>query len=801
MKLSFHSIIFKTLLSLFLSSSLFIGFIGFTTKESFSKAFISLIHEDISSIKSNIAPSIALNLSYNFIDSIDDISHAQLTNEKILLIRIESKFLQKSMQFSNVPVELEQLSRDGHFISSSQLIDPATNENIGQLTLVYSNKSYKDYMKKFYEWFSLGLLLFVSSMFGVGYFLYSSLKSLNILALSFNNFDPSHPKEFTIKLHTKDEVSIISQSANNMTKRLIDYISKIENLSELIKHKEAHLKDAQRMAKVGSFDYDVVNNTLHLSDEYYRILGIKLSTTLSWKEFLKFISLNDYQHILHNIEYAIKNGSRFNVTYSILIKGKEERYIQTKGKVRKKEDGSVKLTAVSLDITNDVENQKTIDKLAYYDALTGLANRTLLKDRMYKAIQNAKRNNEQLAVLFLDLDHFKLINDTLGHSVGDELLIFVSQLLHKQIRESDTLSRFGGDEFVILISSIKDKIAAEEVAKKIVDVLQQKHDIATHQLYITSSVGISLYPKDGITADELIRNADTAMYEAKNDGRNKYKIYSQNMGNFIDKQLNLEQDLMEAVKSVHQIEVYYQAKINTKNKEIYGAEALVRWRHPTKGLIFPDQFIYIAESTGLMIEMGNLIIEQSIQHIKEFNKLGFSHLKIAINLSARQFQDSNLVSFISIMLNKYQINPSQIEFEITESVSMSNMNNTLRILQELKALGTSIAIDDFGTGHSSLAYLKKFPINILKVDQSFVFGIIDNEDDKILTQTVISMAHSLGLKTVAEGVETKEHVEILEKLGCDYLQGYFYSKPIAKKDFIDLLQKYKTDIIPLKINN
>lgn len=788
MKLSFNSIVFKTLFSLFLSSSIFIGFIGISTKESFSKAFIALIQEDISSIQSNIAPSIALNLSYNLKDSINEIADAQLTNKKILLIKIESKASPKMMQFSNSPLSLKKLVSNGNFTANSQLIDPATNEKIGKLTLVYSNKGYKAYMKKFYIWFSFGLLLFVASMFGVGYFLYSSLKGLNLLALSFNNFNPDHPTKFTVNINTKDEISIISQSANNMTKKLLDYINKIQNLSELIKQNETHLKDAQRMAKVGSFDYDAVNNTLQLSDEYFRMLGIKLSTEISWEKFLNFISPNDYQRIIYDIAYALENGSRFNITYSIFTNNKQEKYIQTRGKVRKKDTGSIKITAVSLDITSDVKNKKTIEKLAYYDALTGLANRILLKDRINKAIQNAKRHNEQLAVLFLDLDHFKLINDTLGHSVGDELLVFISELLHKQIRESDTLSRLGGDEFVILISSIKDEIVIAEITQKIINVLQQKHNIGTHQLYITSSIGVALFPKDGATADALIRNADTAMYAAKNGGRNGYKLYSQEMGNFIDKQLNLEQDLMDAVKSKNQIEVFYQAKIDTKSKEIYGAEALVRWRHPEKGLIFPDNFIYIAESTGLMIDMGNLIIEQSLEHIKEFNKLGFSHLKIAINLSARQFQDTNLVSFISAMLEKYQIAPSQIEFEITETVSMTNMNNTLRILQELKALGTSIAIDDFGTGHSSLAYLKKFPINILKVDQSFVFGIINNEDDKILTQTVISMAHSLGLKTVAEGVETEQHVEILEELGCDYLQGYFYSKPITKNDFIRLLQ-------------
>lgn len=443
-----------------------------------------------------------------------------------------------------------------------------------------------------------------------------------------------------------------------------------------------------------------------------------------------------------------------------------------------------------MDITADIENKKIIEKLTYYDALTGLANRVLLKDRMAQSIQIANRNSKKAAVIFLDLDHFKLINDTLGHSVGDDLLIYIAKLLKEQLRASDTLSRLGGDEFVILLPSIENETDIYNVVKKIQTALQIKHTINTHQLYITSSIGFSIYPEHGDNCDTLIRNADTAMYEAKNSGRNKYQIYSQNMGNYIDKQLNLEQDLMDAVKSKSQIEVYYQAKVDAQSKIIKGAEALVRWNHPTKGLIFPDDFIYIAESTGLMIELGNIITEEAIATIQELNQQNILGLKIAINLSARQFQDSNLVPFISSMLEKYSIDPAQVEFEITETISMSNMNNTLRILSELRAIGVSIAIDDFGTGHSSLAYLKKFPIDTLKIDQSFVMGIVDDEEDRVIVQTIISMAHSLEVKTVAEGVETLEHVTMLQNMECDLLQGYFYSKPISKKDFFNYLENY-----------
>jgi diguanylate cyclase (GGDEF)-like protein len=545
------------------------------------------------------------------------------------------------------------------------------------------------------------------------------------------------------------------------------------------------------MARVGSFEYNVNTNSFSLSDEYYRILGTKLNTTFTWDVFLALISHDDYIRVTNIFNKAIHTGSQFSIKYMLTLHNKKEIHILTKGKVRKKKDGSVKMTAISMDITKDVKSQKMIEKLAYFDALTGLANRTLLQDRMFKALQTAERKNEKLGVVFLDLDHFKLINDTLGHSVGDKLLIHISEILKNQIRESDTLARLGGDEFLILLPSIKNIKDVETFAAKIQTSLEKKHDIGIHQLYITSSIGVAVYPDHGDNCDELIRNADTAMYEAKNDGRNKFKIYSQSMGNYVDKQLNLEQDLTEAVKGGKEIEVYYQAKIDATTKRVSGAEALVRWNHPKNGLIYPDDFIYMAESTGLMIELGNIIMKQSIAMVKELNNLGFSEQKMAINLSARQFQDANLVPYISETLSLYDVDPSQVEFEITETISMTNMANTLRILNELQEIGVSIAIDDFGTGHSSLSYLKRFPIDTLKIDKSFVMGIVEDEEDKVIAQTIITLAHSLGLKTVAEGVETKEHVQMLQEMGCDILQGYYYSKPIDKNTFKQFLQEYK----------
>jgi diguanylate cyclase (GGDEF)-like protein len=793
MKFNFHSIAFRTIAYIFSFSLLFILFISLSAKSIFSNAYIDLEKEKINIIVNAIKPSIAINLSYGFEDGIDEVLNKTLENSNVLLLEVQNHEKNDTKTFTNSKNTIDNYRANNQLIKDIELLDPATQELLGKLTIVYSKDAYEKYMKDFYKWLSFGIFLFFVAVILLLSFLYKSLSRLTLLDNSLKKFDPKKPKKLNLTASSKDEISSISNSANLMIKNIILFLDSLKSLNAELSQSQDHLKDAQRMAKVGSWNYDLLTKEFSLSDEYYRMLGVNLHNEITWRNFLEFIHKDDYERVIHIINLAIEKGSEFEIKYTIVLTNQKVLHIQTKGKVRKKQSGLIKITGISMDITNEVENKKIIEQLAYYDPLTGLANRTLLNDRMLKSLQQAKRSQEQLAVIFLDLDHFKLINDTLGHSVGDELLIYISQLLQKQIREADTLSRLGGDEFVILLPNIKESADATSIAKKIQKALQVKHHIGTHELYITSSIGVSIYPQDGEDSDTLIRNADTAMYEAKNDGRNKFKIYAQSMGNFIDKQLHLEQDLADAVKGKREIEVFFQAKIDAQTEKISGAEALVRWRHPTKGLIFPDDFIYMAESTGLMIELGNLITESSIAYIKELNELGYYDLKIAINLSARQFQDSSLVPFISQMLQKYKVDSSQVEFEITESISMKNMTATLRILSELKALGVSIAIDDFGTGHSSLAYLKKFPIDTLKIDKSFVMDIIDDEEDRVIAQTIISMAHSLGMKTVAEGVETKEHVKMLQNMECNILQGYFYSKAITKDAFTAFLKEYKTN--------
>lgn len=792
MKINYNSIIFKTFSILIASSAIFIIFISFSSKYIFSKAYLSVEKEKIETISSNISPQISLNISYGFDKALDEIlSNAIKEYPQLMSIEVESNYLMKPLNL--VKENQKNLNfnlHDNNFIKHTILKDPTTNEEMGKLTIIYSDESYKKYMNDFYIWFLSGISLFISLMIILAYYLYKSFKRLSNLAISLKTFDPSQPKELCIKNKSNDEITSISNSAKTMIDNIIKFLNNEQRLNIELSQNKKHLEDAQRLAKVGSWEFDIDNNKLKLSDEIYRILGIDLRTKLSYKDIFKLIDKENINYVKNIFFDAIKNGSNFDFKYPIKTKDKNV-ILHTVGKVRKKINGSTKITAVSMDVTESEENKNTIEKLAFYDPLTNLPNRTLLKDRIHKAIQIAKRERTKMAVLFLDLDHFKLINDTLGHSVGDDILIYISKLLRDSIRESDTLSRLGGDEFVILIPDIDSINNIENICIKIQKILEGQHIVGSHQLYITSSIGVSVYPDNAKGMNDLITNADTAMYDAKQAGRNNYKIYSNDMGNYISRQMNIEQDLKESLENGGiGLEVYYQPKIDTANNYICGAEALIRWNHPEKGIVYPDEFIGVAESTGIILDLGKWIIEDCIKQIKLFNTLGFIDIKIAINLSPRQFQDKSLLEFVSITLHRYGIKAEQLEFEITETLSMENLDNTLRIINDFKDIGITIAIDDFGTGHSSLSYLKKFPINTLKIDQSFVFDMLENESDRVIVQTIISMAHSLGFIAVAEGVETHDHVNILKNMDCDQLQGYYYSKPIPADKFINFLKDY-----------
>ena len=428
------------------------------------------------------------------------------------------------------------------------------------------------------------------------------------------------------------------------------------------------------------------------------------------------------------------------------------------------------------DITEMKDSQKRMERMAFYDTLTDLANRRLFYDRLAQAIEHSKRNGTLAALLYLDLDQFKRVNDTLGHEIGDVLLQEIATRLCDCVRKEDTVGRPGGDEFTILLYDIRTPTDASLVAEKILRRLREPLTISGHQLVITPSLGIAIIPEDGMEPNLLMKNSDLAMYRAKDNGRNNYQFYSEEMNTDAVTRLRTEYELRRALEN-HEFELYYQPKVRLTDQKIVGVECLIRWQHPERGLLGPIEFINVAEETGAIVEIGTWIIEEACAAGRTLCEAAGWDVQIAINISPRQFRDPNLVATIRRSMRETGLNPHNLEIEITETMLMGDIEAANETVHRLHDLGVGLAIDDFGTGYSSLSYLKKFPIDTVKVDRSFVMDIPESSDDKAITSAVIAMAHRLNMQVVAEGVETKDQLDFLLREGCDFAQGYLFSKP------------------------
>ena len=432
--------------------------------------------------------------------------------------------------------------------------------------------------------------------------------------------------------------------------------------------------------------------------------------------------------------------------------------------------------------------------LAHHDFLTDLPNRMLLSDRVANAIALARRHGKQCAVLFLDLDRFKHINDSLGHPIGDELLQSVAQRVVAWVRGSDTVSRQGGDEFVVLLSEIEHAEDAARSAEKILLALAAPHSIAEKELHITASIGISVYPEDGRDAETLIRCADTAMYHAKNKGRNNYQFFTEDMNVRAVERQFLEGSLRRALTR-REFVLHYQPKINLETEAITGVEALIRWRHPERGLIPPALFVPIAEDCGLIVPIGRWVLHEACRQAQTWIDAGLPPLPVAVNISALEFQSKDFLESVRAILKKTRLNPRYLELELTESVLMQDAESTAPALVALKAIGVGLAIDDFGTGYSSLSYLRQFPIDTLKIDQSFVREITARSLDDTIVSAIISMGKALNQRVVAEGIETGEQFAFLQRQHCGEGQGYHFSRPVSAEEFVTFL-KTKQELIP-----
>lgn len=456
--------------------------------------------------------------------------------------------------------------------------------------------------------------------------------------------------------------------------------------------------------------------------------------------------------------------------------------------IRNRQDEIIGAVLVFHDVSEKRSMLKQMIHQAYHDPLTGLPNRVLFNDRLSLAIAQAHRNNEMLAVLFLDLDRFKQVNDMMGHAKGDILLKDVSEKIAECIRETDTVARLGGDEFTVLLPCVRHAQDAAKVAHKIIEMLDQSWRIDNQEFHITASLGIALYPNDGQDPEALLKHADTAMYRAKDKGKNNYQLYTQAMNTKIMERIKMESDLRQALKR-EEFRVFYQPQVNSGTGQITGVEALVRWCHPERGLMLPAEFIPLAEETGLIVPMGEWVLRTACAKNKRWQDEGLQPARVTVNISACQFEQQNLVGTIQKILEMTGLEAKWLELEITESALMKDVDSAIRTLNELKTMGVRISIDDFGTGYSSLNYLKRFPIHTLKIDRSFVKDIISNPEDVAIVSTVIAMAQNLNLQVIAEGVETEEQLAFLEQRKCIEMQGFLFSKPLPTEEIEVLLRR------------
>ena len=581
----------------------------------------------------------------------------------------------------------------------------------------------------------------------------------------------------------------------------VRYILRAAEAFESLVENQVLFAAAQSVAHLGSWRWDFSDETARWSDETFRIFGYEPHEIQpELRALMQRIHREDKAAIAAGIVGLRRHGAPMDMTSRLVLPDGSLRYIHVNAEVVRNDGGlPVQAFGVIQDITENKTAEERIQRLASYDRLTQLPNRQHFIERVDQALAQARAACKMLAVLSLDLDQFKRINDTLGHTVGDLLLVAVTQRLRDTVRSRDAvtrigglpddtnLARLGGDEFCVLVTDIGQFQDAAKVARRIIAALQRPLDVDGRELFVTASVGIALYPLDGDGAHMLIKNADAAMYFAKNQGRNNYQFYSKEMNSRALERLAIESKLRRSIER-GEFELHYQPKLDLRTNRITGVEALVRWRHPEMGLVPPLDFIPIAEESGLIIPIGEWVLQEAARQTRAWHVEGLPPINVAINIASPHFQQPGFLEHIAQVLKSTGLDARFLELEVTESMLMDDRTATLATLTALKAMGLKVSIDDFGTGYSSLAYLKRFPVNALKVDRSFVKDMPEADDDAAITSAIIAMAHSLRLEVIAEGVETPAQLAFLRERGCDYAQGYLISRPIPGPELVALLR-------------
>lgn len=565
--------------------------------------------------------------------------------------------------------------------------------------------------------------------------------------------------------------------------------------------------DSQLLQKARAFEY--ANEALFITDAANRIIAVN-------RAFTHMTGYAPHDVIGQNPRVLASGQTSPDVYYDMWLALEKNDFWQ--GEVwDRRRDGSTYPKHLTISVVrnaaHEVENyiasfsditerKQVADRmfhLAHHDALTGLLNRTALEVQLQNALVYAQREKHQVGVLLIDLDNFKQVNDTLGHHVGDHLLVQVGRRLKDCVRANDPVARLGGDEFIVVLQDIESAMSVGAIASKIQRSLADAYQVDEYTLYATPSIGVSLYPIDGSDPDVLIKNADSAMYHAKAQGRNNFKFFAASMNAAAHERLKLENALRSALEGINcdqdsQFELYFQPQIHLSSGKITGLEALARWSHPELGPIPPTRFIQIAEETGLIQPLGDWVFWEACRRLKEFKEAGVTDMRVAVNLSTQQLRHDNLPVVVRGALACYDLLPEELELEITESTAMQNPAATIAILEQLKDMGIVLAVDDFGTGYSSLSYLKHLPIHRLKLDRTFVKDIDTSREDAAICSATIVLAHSLGLDLVAEGVETAAQRDYLQNLGCDLFQGFLYSRPLPADQLVPFIREWNARI-------
>ena len=614
------------------------------------------------------------------------------------------------------------------------------------------------------------------------------LRRLHTLVYAVTNFGKGH-LEIEFPPENKDEIGTLNGSFRDMT---VEIRKLIDGLNQRITEKEIAEKAANRLSKAVAFS----GTGVVITDENFVIQYVnpKMLEMTGYPEnhFNRAPLLNiiatEMSMLVDDIDIDLRSRNYWRGDTLIQGLDKQPIWVSLSVSPIHEDDGRItSYVASAQDISFVKESQRKMEQLAYFDTLTGLANRTFFRMQLRKSMALAERGHYAFALFYFDLDEFKRINDTLGHDAGDQLLVEVANRLKKRLRAEDTIARLGGDEFAVLLSGIESQTHATDVANTIQKTLNVPIKLGSNEVIVSASIGITMAPYDSLEEDQLLKHADLAMYEAKAKGRNTFHFYSQELNAAANERLFIENELRQGLKE-KQFVVHYQPQVDSRNNHVVGYEALLRWYHPTEGLICPTKFIPIAEATGLIVELGEWVLQESCDFAARLKEQGREN-NISINLSARQFKDASLVPMLSKMIIRSGVSAKRIHLELTESMLMGDVEAAITQLHELKALGISISIDDFGTGYSSLSYLKRFPVDILKIDRSFVKDIPEDSNDMEITAAIIAMAQKLKLDVVAEGVETIEQVQFLQNNNCFIVQGYYFSRPIPESDLPNLFEK------------